>query len=114
MKNFNRASSGSGNTKKNFNRFAKKDSRKQPFDHQLYEATCESCGKTCGVPFKPNGKKPVYCSLCFKKGKREELQSAYGKNTFQKPSLSTSDSYKTAFDELNRKLDKILKMLAEK
>ena len=32
---------------------------------ELFSATCASCGKTCEVPFKPNGKKPVYCKECF-------------------------------------------------
>ncbi|MFA6095746.1 MAG: CxxC-x17-CxxC domain-containing protein [Candidatus Paceibacterota bacterium] len=32
---------------------------------EMFSATCASCGKTCEVPFKPNGKKPVYCKECF-------------------------------------------------
>jgi CxxC-x17-CxxC domain-containing protein len=32
---------------------------------ELFEATCANCGTTCEVPFKPNGKKPVYCKACF-------------------------------------------------
>lgn len=32
---------------------------------QLHDAVCESCGKNCQVPFRPNGSKPVYCSECF-------------------------------------------------
>lgn len=34
---------------------------------EMFEATCASCGKTCEVPFRPNGKKPVYCRDCFAK-----------------------------------------------
>ncbi len=34
---------------------------------QMHKATCADCGKTCEVPFKPSGDKPVYCSDCFKK-----------------------------------------------
>jgi CxxC-x17-CxxC domain-containing protein len=41
-------------------------------DRQLHEAECASCGTGCQVPFKPNGKKPVYCKDCFAK---EEGQS---------------------------------------
>lgn len=31
----------------------------------LYKATCAECSKMCEVPFRPNGKKPVYCKDCF-------------------------------------------------
>lgn len=33
----------------------------------LHSATCAKCGKECQVPFRPNGKRPVYCSICFDK-----------------------------------------------
>ena len=33
----------------------------------MYKAVCDDCGKTCQVPFKPSGSKPVYCSACFEK-----------------------------------------------
>jgi len=31
----------------------------------MHRATCSECGKSCEVPFKPTGSKPVYCSECF-------------------------------------------------
>ena len=31
----------------------------------MHRATCADCGKSCEVPFKPTGDKPVYCSICF-------------------------------------------------
>ena len=34
---------------------------------ELHNATCAECGNACQVPFKPNGRKPIYCSNCFKK-----------------------------------------------
>src|SRR3989344_5736458 len=33
----------------------------------MHEATCSSCGKSCEVPFRPTGEKPVYCRDCFNK-----------------------------------------------
>lgn len=30
-----------------------------------YKAICSKCKKTCGVPFKPVGGRPVFCSECF-------------------------------------------------
>jgi len=32
-----------------------------------YKAVCAECGQTCGVPFKPVGGRPVFCSECFAK-----------------------------------------------
>ncbi len=34
---------------------------------ELHDAECNSCHKRCQVPFRPNGKKPVYCADCFSK-----------------------------------------------
>ena len=31
----------------------------------MHKATCSACGKTCEVPFRPTGEKPVYCKECF-------------------------------------------------
>ena len=50
MGNFNRGDRG--------NRFGRP---------QMHKAVCSACGKTCEVPFKPTGDKPVYCSNCFEK-----------------------------------------------
>ena len=34
---------------------------------EMHEATCAKCRERCEVPFKPNGKKPIFCSNCFEK-----------------------------------------------
>lgn len=51
--------------------FARRSFNKGPrrFDGpaQKYKANCNKCGDTCEVPFRPNGRKPVYCSNCFVK-----------------------------------------------
>lgn len=31
----------------------------------MHKATCSECGKTCEVPFRPTGEKPVFCNDCF-------------------------------------------------
>ena len=36
-----------------------------------YKAVCAKCGQTCGVPFKPEGSRPVFCSECFAKQQNE-------------------------------------------
>lgn len=36
----------------------------------MHKATCSDCSKSCEVPFRPTGEKPVLCSDCFG-GKKE-------------------------------------------
>jgi len=68
-------------------------------DRQMFEATCAECGQRCEVPFKPTGEKPVYCKECFGGGKKGP--SASGKQGV------TPEQ----FDQLNKKLDRIIKEL---
>lgn len=39
---------------------------------EMYPATCAACGCQTELPFKPKGDKPVYCSACLQKKKKEE------------------------------------------
>jgi CxxC-x17-CxxC domain-containing protein len=103
---------------------------KKLYDNAMHTATCSGCGKDCQVPFKPNGKKPVFCSACYvreekgggddyRKESRGEKSSFYEKKSgYQsrshdrpesRPSLNgiTTEQFKT----LNAKLDAILKMI---
>ena len=32
---------------------------------EMFDAVCAKCGTNCQVPFKPNGRKEVFCSKCF-------------------------------------------------
>lgn len=38
-------------------------------DRQRYEITCDQCGKTDSVPFKPSTGRPVLCGECFSAGR---------------------------------------------
>jgi CxxC-x17-CxxC domain-containing protein len=31
----------------------------------MHDAVCDKCGKSCQVPFRPSGDKPIFCSQCF-------------------------------------------------
>ncbi len=64
----------------------------------MHEVICDKCGEKCEVPFKPTGDKPVYCRNCFKKD--EDSGSKSGLNQF-----------KTEFDQINKKLDRIIQSL---
>ncbi len=41
---------------------------------ELFDAVCADCGTSCQVPFRPNGKKPVYCKECFPKHAGDERE----------------------------------------
>lgn len=51
---------------------------------ELHDAVCNECGKSCQVPFKPNGSKPIYCRDCFRK--EEEGEPRFDRPSFKKPS----------------------------
>lgn len=44
---------------------------------EMYEVTCDSCGRVARVPFQPKGNRPVYCSDCYRQ-QRESRSSGYG------------------------------------
>jgi len=70
---------------------------------EMHKVVCDKCGKDCEVPFKPTHGKPIYCDNCFKDRSRESgSRSEMGKPID-----------KQSHDEINRKLDKILKILNE-
>ena len=70
-------------------------------DRPMFDATCDTCGKKFQLPFRPTGEKPVYCNDCFD---REGGSSA---KSVEKP----TNQYKEQFEQLNAKLDRILKAL---
>jgi CxxC-x17-CxxC domain-containing protein len=48
----------------------------------LHQATCDSCGSKCEVPFKPTSGKPIFCSSCFEKEQNDSLRK------FERDSIS--------------------------
>ncbi len=66
-------------------------------DLEMTKVTCSECGEKCEVPFKPTSSKPVYCSDCFSK------QDKGGRSSGRSSGIN--------LDEVNRKLDKIMKAL---
>ena len=123
-----------------FNRYSKfdkrdsgrsggRDSGRRSFEKQMHEVTCDKCGKRCEVPFKPTEGKPVYCSDCFEKtgnsskyGDRDSKRfdrGSYNRSggrdseRFSKRDSGSSkpEQFTKEFEQLNRKLDTILKAL---
>ncbi len=39
---------------------------------ELFDAICSRCGKPTLVPFRPNGKKPIFCRDCFSRENHEQ------------------------------------------
>ena len=80
-------------------------------DRKMHKTVCSACGKTCEVPFRPSGEKPIYCNNCF--------GANYGKVPGKAPSTTSAHSTgggsmtKEQFEILNSKLDKILKAIEE-
>ena len=90
----------------------------------MHDATCSACGNDCKVPFMPNGRKPIFCSACFEKqgngggSERSFERPRFDREerSFDKPRSSGNDALvtnlKAQLDEVNSKLDKILKTLS--
>ena len=92
---------------------------------EMFKAVCDQCHKTCEVPFRPSGDKPIYCNECFggKKGNedrggRRGFGDRGGKKDFNdRPARSFDNAPKTdqgmnsQIKDLNAKLDRILTIL---
>lgn len=82
---------------RNFSDFKKRDDKKGGFGNRgggdrgdrgpvtMHRAVCAQCGKTCEVPFRPTGDKPVFCSDCFggssnDRGNSRERTSSFGRD----------------------------------
>ena len=59
----------------------------------MHQATCSECGKSCEVPFKPTGEKPIYCNDCFrnKRGGEQRGPSSGGRRDSNRSGSSFSD-----------------------
>jgi CxxC-x17-CxxC domain-containing protein len=90
-------------------------------DRPMFPAVCDDCGKSCQVPFRPSGDKPVRCSDCFgnnretssrdDRGPRDFNKPAFSKNVYRDtPSQSTPD-FKSDFIALGQKLDTVISLL---
>lgn len=88
---------------------------------EMHQATCVRCKKFCEVPFKPNGKKPVYCRDCFAIQESDpsarahaSRQSSYPERTIVHTSVAPrQDDLKSQIEALNIKIDTLTRMIAE-
>lgn len=95
---------------------------RQAFPSSMHQATCAECGTSCEVPFKPNGKKPVLCSNCFKKDggdqggrfeRRAPSRDFGGERSYtaQEGANARPTLRNEQFEILNDKLNMILELL---
>ncbi len=100
---------------------------------QMHSATCAKCNKTCEVPFRPNGERPVFCKDCFGSQRDsfggDNRRSDSSERSFPKREFTPSSSFaptarpvveNAGLDELKRlvesmgkKLDTLLAKMAE-
>ncbi|MDC0036971.1 hypothetical protein OAJ27_01845 [bacterium] len=71
---------------------------------------CTSCGKICEVPFKPIAGKPIYCNDCFRQKNSDFTEEKSSRFNRESGSNRRSNS---DLDQINAKLDRILKLLEE-
>ena len=88
----------------------------------MHKAICDECHKSCEVPFRPSGDKPIYCNDCFS-SKREGEERAprrefsdrgpkrdFGDRpqpSFAKP-MGGQDDMKKQLGEISTKLDRLV------
>ncbi len=91
------SSRGSDSRRSDSRRF---DSRRSDSgERSMHSAVCDECGKTCEVPFKPTGDKPIYCNDCFG-GKGNSRPQSSGQSNKQ-------------IEAMNEKLDKVIALLGK-
>lgn len=78
---------------------------------EMHDVICSKCNAKCQVPFKPTGNKPVLCSDCFR-------QEGGGRDRDSGRSFSRNDSGSSGpspelLNQINAKLDRIIKVLQE-
>lgn len=88
----------------------------------MHKATCAQCNSVCEVPFKPNGRKPVLCSMCFKNDGESDQKRPRGASS-SRPQFNDrpqpgsfgnrgTDRQGDELKKINAKLDAILKLLS--
>ncbi len=86
----------------------KRDDRRS----EMFEAVCAACGADCRVPFKPNGRKPVHCSDCFRREGNDSARSFGGDDRFERSSRPShgggNEDVVKQLRMLNEKMDELL------
>lgn len=106
--------------------FKKHSTRTLGRDHadrpELHKAECSSCHAVCEVPFRPNGKKPIFCQNCFKRDDARPERGSFQRTSYSAPHASPArfeakpdpriDALVVRVAALEAKLDTLIAMLA--
>lgn len=81
---------------------------------ELFDAECQKCGKKVKVPFKPDGKRPVYCKACLgRNGSNNNGNNNHEekpKSNFEKlPFISLEETARDFSPEQKKRPEKIIK-----
>ncbi|MDO8620249.1 MAG: hypothetical protein Q7R64_02780 [bacterium] len=100
------------------NRFGKKN---WDGPKEMHKAVCAKCQKTCEVPFRPSGDRPVYCHDCFDKTKSNTPTGNFSRNEgdnfpkrdFNAPPTSRPDgnTNNRQIEDIKRQLDVVIAKL---
>lgn len=97
----------------------------------MHKAVCDECHKSCEVPFRPSGDKPIYCNECFggkkeggnrnDRGERKDFGNFKPRRSFEekgpKPFVQNntgsniSEDLKKQLSEMNVKLDRLINVI---
>ncbi|NVN96821.1 hypothetical protein HXX01_01065 [Candidatus Nomurabacteria bacterium] len=89
----------------------------------MHKAVCDECHKSCEVPFRPSGDKPIYCNDCFGSKRGNEAPRREFSNdrpaprrdfndrpapSFSKPAAPAGNDMSKQLSEMNSKLDRLI------
>lgn len=108
-------SDGSNSGRQNFPKKSWGEQRSGDRESVMHQATCSDCGKSCEVPFRPSGEKPVYCNDCFG-GKRGQSTEGFVRKEFSNPAPARAtgesnrgnDDVKRQLEAVNAKLERLI------
>jgi len=85
---------------------------------EMHQATCARCNKACEVPFRPNGKKPVFCKDCFASNRPDTYSHDFSRHNDaprmphrSEGAVERTDDLRSQVETLNTKLDMLVRMV---
>ncbi len=106
MKDFRRQNDGQGwKNDRGYTKYQGPNGPVRPEGQVKHRATCAECGNMCEVPFRPNGKKPVFCPDCFG-AKRDGGYQGFKKD-FAPRAENRAPAHQTAAPAKDHRIDEI-------
>jgi|SRR3989344_8473090 len=95
------------------------DSGRGSGPRNMHKAICSNCNKSCEVPFRPTGDKPVYCSDCFanssgsssskpQRNDRRDSRLSFGGGNERPQSGGGNEEIKRQLEKINDKLERLI------